>query len=727
MAVILLIWAVGYFAVNSSQKALQKSIIDNSVLLSNKIMDEIDRDIYNRIEIFREYGRDLILQKAVLESNKEFAGLDNIQGFIDWQDREWTSVPKKTITPFMHKLINNQLSRELREKKEFYEQSYGHKIFSEIFVTNKYGANAAQTNKTTDYRQDDEEWWQSAKKDGLYISDIAYDESAGVYSTDIGIRINDPDGNFIGVMKVVLNIDDAINKIRELKPEGIHKEHHTIEYKLTTRDGKVIYSTENFKFLENVYSELIQHVGIPSTHAHSDYFIGEESGIKKLFIHAHSKGYRDYKGLGWVLIIEHRTNEIFAPITKLRNHILIILLIVTVVAVVMSFFISTVFAKPIEKLRDATDEISKSHLDIHIETRSNDEIGQLAVSFNKMTENLKKSREELIGQRTALKEKNSELSALYEVSSVISRTISMDKLLHQILDTLTRLELFNVKRKGGIFIIEGDRMNLAAHLGHTETFLNIHKGMKVGDCLCGLAAKTGEIVISKNSAKDSRHTFTYPEITPHGHIILPLKTRERVMGVLYLYISPDVDIDERKIALFHSIGSQIGIAIENSKLYEQTKSLSLHDPLTGLANRRLMHIIFEKNLAEARRFNKPFSILMLDIDDFKTYNDMKGHAAGDKLLCELANLISKEIRKVDLAVRYGGEEFLLLLNGDIKGAHILAEKIRKTVEAELGVTISLGISTSYQGTEEEDELINKADRALYQTKQKGKNRVEVSA
>ena len=88
MAVILLIWAVGYFAVNSSQKALQKSIIDNSLLLSNKIMDDIDRDIYNRIQTFREYGRDLILQKAVLESNKEFAGLDNIQGFIDKQDRE---------------------------------------------------------------------------------------------------------------------------------------------------------------------------------------------------------------------------------------------------------------------------------------------------------------------------------------------------------------------------------------------------------------------------------------------------------------------------------------------------------------------------------------------------------------------------------------------------------------------------------------------------------------
>src|SRR3989338_5131822 len=225
MAVISLIWAVGYFAINSSQKALQKSIIDNSILLSDEIMDKIDRDIYNRIEIFREYGRDLILQKAVLESNKEFAGLDNIQGFIEEQDREWTSAPKETITPFMHKLINNHLSQELREKMEFYEESYGHKIFSEIFVTNKYGANAAQTNKTTDYRQDDEEWWQSAKKDGLYVRDIAYDESTEVYSTDIGISINDRHGNFIGVMKIVLNIDDVIKSIRKLKPEGIHKEH----------------------------------------------------------------------------------------------------------------------------------------------------------------------------------------------------------------------------------------------------------------------------------------------------------------------------------------------------------------------------------------------------------------------------------------------------------------------------------------------------------------------
>ncbi len=354
------------------------------------------------------------------------------------------------------------------------------------------------------------------------------------------------------------------------------------------------------------------------------------------------------------------------------------------------------------------------------------EIDQLMLHIRRAIEK-QATEEKVIRHSIKLEKINLELKSLYEVSQAISRSIDMDKLFTEILHTLTGMDIFKVEHKGGIFIVYGGMMKLVSHLGHSDAFLNLHKDMKVGDCLCGLAAKTGKIVISRNSFEDDRHSIRYPEMSSHGHIIVPLKAKNIIVGVMYLYLPADKDIDEDRVKLLLSIGNQIGIAIENSMLYEETKLLSLRDPLTGLANRRLMHIIFEKNLAEARRFKKPFSVIMLDIDDFKIYNDTKGHAAGDKLLSELATLISNEIRKVDLAVRYGGEEFLLLLHEtDAKGALMVAEKIRTAVAAKLEVTISLGVSTYQFGSEEKDEIINKADRALYQAKQKGKNRVEVS-
>ena len=99
-------------------------------------------------------------------------------------------------------LVQSKISRDLREKIEFYEEKYNFSLFGEIFVTNKYGANIGQTGRTSDYYQADEEWWQNGKKDGLYVCDVEYDESANVYSIDIVIRIDDKNGNFIGESKI---------------------------------------------------------------------------------------------------------------------------------------------------------------------------------------------------------------------------------------------------------------------------------------------------------------------------------------------------------------------------------------------------------------------------------------------------------------------------------------------------------------------------------------------
>ena len=383
-----LVAVIGYISIYISQRALEQYIEKSSISLAAETLDKIDRNIYSKIEIFQEYSKDLILQQSLLESNQEFEKLDDIQAYIKTKDEEWISSQKTTTTPFMQGLINNSLSLELREKIGFYEKKYDYRVFGEVFVTNKYGANVAQTGKTSDYRQDDEEWWQEAKKNSLYIRDVQYDESAGVYSTYIGIRIDDEDANFIGVLKVVLNIEEAINIIRSIEPS---KQYSSRYFKLLSKDGTLIYSTKTERDFE-IFKDVSEEQFFKEIEKGNGFFIGHETGEEEeLFAYAHSKGYRDFNGFGWILIVEHEARQIFAPVDKLKSILLFISFIVTLFALLTGALISRSILKPMRRLMAATVKIGKGQLDSKVEVKSKDEIGILAASFNRMTDELKES------------------------------------------------------------------------------------------------------------------------------------------------------------------------------------------------------------------------------------------------------------------------------------------------------------------------------------------------
>jgi len=162
---------------------------------------------------------------------------------------------------------------------------------------------------------------------------------------------------------------------------------------------------------------------------------------------------------------------------------------------------------------------------------------------------------------------------------------------------------------------------------------------------------------------------------------------------------------------------------ELAEMHEQAKALSLQDHLTGLGNRRLLEIHFDRAFALAHRYEKELALIMLDADHFKAYNDKHGHQAGDMALVSLAATIRKQLRETDLAFRYGGEEFLLLLPEiGMETCMQVAEKLRLAVAAETDVTISMGV-VSYRPGSTIDGMIRQADKALYQAKLQGRNRV----
>ncbi|GMR04783.1 MAG: hypothetical protein BMS9Abin23_0691 [Thermodesulfobacteriota bacterium] len=338
----------------------------------------------------------------------------------------------------------------------------------------------------------------------------------------------------------------------------------------------------------------------------------------------------------------------------------------------------------------------------------------------------KKTEKDMLRQSEDLKEINSELEVMHKISKVLGSTLDKEELFLRALKTITNIKLFKLESRGGIFVVDGDKLELVAHLGHPNKFLELHKGLHVGECLCGMAAKTGELIYSGSSIHDERHTIKYPGFTDHGHIIVPLRAKGEVVGVLYLYLPAGVRVAEDKVDILRSIGNQLGIAISNLKLFEKTKDLTLKDPLTGIANRRYLDMELKRSIGLSGRANSPLSVIMMDIDYFKKYNDTYGHVAGDNILKDISNVFLSALRETDLVGRYGGEEFLALLpDTDLKGARNVAERIRRSVKARLGVTVSLGVATLQKDARDGKTLLLMADEALYQAKEKGRNRVEL--
>jgi diguanylate cyclase (GGDEF)-like protein len=218
-------------------------------------------------------------------------------------------------------------------------------------------------------------------------------------------------------------------------------------------------------------------------------------------------------------------------------------------------------------------------------------------------------------------------------------------------------------------------------------------------------------------------------------VLVPLKAKDKVNGIIladnFITKKP---VTKDNIRMLTMLGNQAGLAIENSQLYEKTVIRSHTDSLTGLWNHGYFQYMLQIELEKAKSTNDPLSLIMLDIDDFKIYNDKLGHQTGDKILIELAHLVKNQSRKMDFVCRYGGEEFAIILpQADKKEAHLIAERLRHDIERykfsheetlpQQKLTVSLGIASFPENQSSPAELIAYSDQALYQAKHKGKNTV----
>lgn len=212
-------------------------------------------------------------------------------------------------------------------------------------------------------------------------------------------------------------------------------------------------------------------------------------------------------------------------------------------------------------------------------------------------------------------------------------------------------------------------------------------------------------------------------------LLYPIKSRDRLIGLIAtgnkksgaVYSTEDLELISR-------ISSQAGVIIENAQLFNRANIRANTDELTALYNHRHFHERMDQEIGRGNRFGITFSLILLDLDLFKAYNDIYGHLAGDQLLRKIGQMIQSSIRSIDMPFRYGGEEFAVILpETRIDDAYRVAERLRKTIEArssfrEMPVTASLGVANWPGDGMMKEEIIHQADNALYRAKRMGRNR-----
>ncbi len=212
-----------------------------------------------------------------------------------------------------------------------------------------------------------------------------------------------------------------------------------------------------------------------------------------------------------------------------------------------------------------------------------------------------------------------------------------------------------------------------------------------------------------------------------------LQTKDDYLGELSFYRQRK-RFDQAELVLIEQLIASLVYPLRNGIRYQEAIRSALTDSLTGAGNRICLDNVLAREFELSSRYQQPLSLLMIDIDYFKKVNDTFGHAAGDKVLKTVAETLQATSRCADMTFRYGGEEFVLILNKtDLAGAKIIAERLRSTIAGlsciydnhEIPITISVGVATLI-GDETREDLVKRADLALYEAKRNGRNQIQAS-
>ena len=328
-------------------------------------------------------------------------------------------------------------------------------------------------------------------------------------------------------------------------------------------------------------------------------------------------------------------------------------------------------------------------------------------------------------------------SALFEGQQIeqvlgVDQRISAILELHQLIDFIVEkaTQILGVQRCSlMIFDAQAQELLIKGAKGLDENII-INTRIKLGESIAGVVARDGNpFLVTDIEAEPGivrRNRFSYKS---RSFLSVPIKLHDKVVGV---FNASDKGLNGKDVftqtdlKVISMIIQQAAIAIENANYCRELEHLSITDPLTGVYNHRYFMRTLRHEVERSRRHGNPLCLLMFDVDDLKSYNDVWGHLEGDQMLKEISQAVKTNLRVVDIACRYAGDEFMvILLETNILQVKAIAEKIKQAVSGlklKRKVTISMGIATCHQNSNVHDFIL-KTDQALYQAKKEGKDGV----
>jgi diguanylate cyclase (GGDEF)-like protein len=330
-----------------------------------------------------------------------------------------------------------------------------------------------------------------------------------------------------------------------------------------------------------------------------------------------------------------------------------------------------------------------------------------------------------------------ELTIFHDVAKALTSSLDLDSILQTIMEKMA--EYFRPDTWSLLMVDdERDELYFAIAVGSaSEALKNLR--LKVGEGIAGYVAKNGERLIVPDVMTDPRFAKRIDEMTKwetRSIVCFPVRSRLRVLGVIQL-VNVDMEhFGDQEIFFLQSLCDYAAIAIENARAVEKIQELTITDDCTGLYNARHLYKTLETEVYRSSRFGYEFTVVFIDLDHFKQVNDTHGHLIGSKLLSEIGYLIKAQLRLIDFAFRYGGDEFVVLLPQTGKDqALVVAKRLRDSLRTsmfcreeglDLNVRASMGVATYPHDAKTPHDIIRQADEMMYLVKNTSRDNIGIA-